>query len=176
MKREEIVEQLYRVHGARLVRRLTRMLGQPALAKDVAQDTYERLLRWDQLEKASPRAYKTILFRFAYRLVIDQVRQSQTVERGEVTLAAEHTYQPFEPLAEPERGVWADQAITHLAQFVDSLPKSLREPWILRCLHGLDHPDICARLGITATALEERLRGARMLCREHMANVGFEHF
>jgi RNA polymerase sigma-70 factor, ECF subfamily len=173
-RRDEIVDQLIRVHTTDLVKRLRRVLGQGAQAEEVAQDAYERLLRWAQLEAIGPEARKAVLFATAHRLAIDRLRRANTASRGVVTVAADHADPAFEPLAHPERLLMAHQAVTQLTEIIDSLPERLREPMLLRYVEELSHQAICARLGIQERNLEQRITEARALCRERMKNVGFD--
>lgn len=170
-RREAIVETLIRVHGKQLVSYLSRMLGQSAIAEEVAQDTYMRLLRWETLEERSPEARKAVLFTTGYRLAIDRIRRRRAAARGDAVVAAEHADPPFESLAQPERQVMAKQAVALLTEIVDSLPQRLREPWVLRYIEELPREEICARLGITASNLDQRISEARAICEARMSSI-----
>ena len=173
-QRDEVVELLTRVHGQQLKKRLTRVTGQPDVAEEIAQDTYERLLRWEQLEESSPEVRKAVLFATAHRLAIDRVRRAQAATRGAVILAADHADEVFRPLDHPEQQVLAEQAFTRLMKLVDSLPDRLREPWVLRYAEELPRHVICTRLNIPETTLHKRISEARALCLAQMVSDGFD--
>lgn len=174
MRREEIVEHLIRVHGKQLVSYLSRMLRQPAIAEEVAQDTYVKLLGWDQLEDRPPEIRKAAMFRIGYRLAINRIRRRHAAARGELAVAAEHADPVFESLALPERHVMAEQALAQLNEIIDALPERLREPWVLRYIEELPREAICMRLGITASNLDQRITEVRRICEERMTSTGFD--
>ena len=72
-RREELVEQLCRAHEAQLLQYLTRMLGQPEVAREVVQDTYERIHKLYKPEDVMfPRA---MLFKIATNFALMRLRR-----------------------------------------------------------------------------------------------------
>jgi RNA polymerase sigma-19 factor, ECF subfamily len=173
-RRKTIVDRLIRTHHSQLTGFLRRMLGSAAIAEEVAQDTYEKFLRWEKLEERPIVAQKAALFRSGRRLAIDHLRRVQSGARADLLAEAGHTEGTSNALAQPERQVMLEQVVTRLTQIIDSLPDRLREPFNLRYVDEWPPQAICAHLGITIDNYHHRIMEARRICAERMASSGFD--
>ena len=173
-RREEIVRRLMQLHGERLVRRLSSMIGQGAIAEEIVQDTYMRLLEWPHLETVPAEDLGAVMFTTAHRLAVNWLRDGQTAARKQSLIEASHTAEVHEPLGAAERSVMAQQAVARLAEIIDSLPARLREVMVARYVEDLPREVICTRLRISAKNLEHRIREARATCHEQLKSSGFD--
>jgi RNA polymerase sigma-70 factor (ECF subfamily) len=146
------------------------MLGTFDLAREVAQDTYEKMhcsYRADDV--MFPRA---MLFRIATTTALMLMRRAR-LEASIISGPAGMDEVPDEAPA-PERRVIADQASQRLVQIVKELRPSLREPFILAYVQGEPRKEIAGQLGITLKRLDKRLTQALKEIRERLAAVGID--
>lgn len=147
------VERLFRLYHAPLVRYLTRRLGDRDWAEEIAQETFLRALRQDQI--SSERSW---LFAVATNLVRDdarkQSRQRKHLELLRAEAEAQSTVEP-EPtsMERDEERALARQAVESLAER-DRLALLMRE-------EGLDYDEIAAALDITRSSVGTTLSRAR---------------
>lgn len=160
--RTSLLDLLVASYGE-LLRRLTRRLGSPVAAADVAQDTYLRLQRAETLPRVdNPRAY---LFRVADNLAADHQRRDAARRRW--TTAGELPEQPDER-AGPEAALDARQRLEVLRQAIDELPPKCRAVFLMHKLEGLSHAAIAARLGISKSMVEKHVMKALAHCRDRL--------
>jgi RNA polymerase sigma-70 factor (ECF subfamily) len=62
---------------------------------------------------------------------------------------------------QPDQEVMNEELQTSLEGSLQNLPAPLREPLILRCLHGLAYPDIATRMNLTECTVRKRVQLAR---------------
>lgn len=141
----------------RLMQFATRMLGDPAEAEDVTQETMLRL--WRQAPRWQPGAAQvsTWAYRVAANLCTDRLRRRRPL--------------PLEAAPEPADGapgaearlIAADRAGA-LAAALLALPERQRQAVVLRHLEGLSNPAIAEVMGIGVEAVESlTARGRRAL-------------
>ena len=143
-----------------------RLLGRPAEAEDVAQETFLRL--WQHAARWSPDArLSTWLFRVAHNLAIDRLRA-----RREVGPAA------LEAAAAPDRPsglLQRKQLASAVEQALLALPERQRAAIALCHYEGLGNPEIAAVLEISVEAVESLLSRGRRALRETLSSVRGEH-
>jgi RNA polymerase sigma-70 factor (ECF subfamily) len=166
----DLLEQLYRDHEAALLQYLTRMLGTADLAREVAQDTYEKLhtsYRPGQL--LFPRA---MLFKIATNTALMRLRRAR-LESSIIRGPAGMDEVPDEA-APPERRAMADEVNQHLTQAIRDLRPKLREVFVLAYVQGQPRKEIAEALGITLKRLDKRLTQALKECRERLTAFGVD--
>lgn len=153
-----------------LVRFLTRRVRSAADARDLAQETYVRLLRVDRLELVrDPQAY---LFRVAANLAYEhQLKQRrERLHLRDVDVQADlATLGTLTPEDDAERALRA----ARLAEALASLAPRHRAAVILHRRDGLTYEEIAAELGVTAHAVKKYLAVGLSQCRERLA--GWRH-
>lgn len=142
------LDALYRSHGGWLLDFLRRRFGRDA-AEDLAQETYVRLARTGG-DVQSPKAF---LATTALNAARDQARRRAVRPR----LVHQED--------RPEDGSAPSQAETLLAkQVIDSLPRNLREVFLLSRFGGLTYAEIAQQCGVSVKTVEARMTKALKLC------------
>jgi RNA polymerase sigma-70 factor (ECF subfamily) len=141
-------EQLVRDHQQPVWRFLRRMLGDDALAEDVAQETFIRLFR--RLESYTFESkFSTWLFQIARNAGIDELRRRERQTRVATTAPPQ-----LSPVAPPDVHAELEAAIA-------SLPDDLREALLLVEVLGLRYREAGAALGIPEGTVKSRVFQAR---------------
>jgi RNA polymerase sigma-70 factor (ECF subfamily) len=157
------IERLFATYHATLVRFLTRRLGDRDWAEEVAQETFIRALRQEEL--VNERAW---LFAVASNLVRDEARKDMRRRRHLELLAAEarDTYAEA-PDITLERALDAADA----RRALEALADRDRQALLLR-EEGLDYPEIAEILGIAVSSVGTTLsRARRRLAETYEAQV-----
>jgi RNA polymerase sigma-70 factor (ECF subfamily) len=147
------VERLFREYHPTLVRYLTRRLGDRDWAEEVAQETFLRALRQENI--LNERAW---LFAVATNLVRDDARK-ETRRRKHLTLLAQEVRanESLEPepseLERAEEAAMARKAVEQLAER-DRLALLMRE-------EGLDYDEIAEALKLSRGSIGTTLARAR---------------
>ncbi len=149
----------------KLIRVLARLVRDPELARDLAQETfwrvYNRLERFDTSRRFGP-----WLFRVAVNLGLDWLRRSRTEPPAPASIDRPHGdgRLPFE-LPDPDPRIQ-----TELAQEVQytlaQLPVSYRTVLVLRDLEGFSSSEVAAIVGRREATIRWRLSKARDKFRE----------
>lgn len=150
---------LYRTTLAPLRRYLSRMLGNPTEAQDVAHDAYLRVYPVVARKDASqPRA---LLFLTARRLAINRLKR-----RSISPFAREMSDPESAPATTPgvAQQAMARQELALLETAIAGLPDGCRTVLLLRKVDLLSHREIAERLGITVSTVEKQhARALRLL-------------
>lgn len=145
-------DRLFREYHAPLVRYLTRRLGDRDWAEEVAQETFLRALR--QQELLNERAW---LFAVATNLVRDAARQESRQRRHLELLRAEEAERVAEP-ADTAMLRAEERALARRA--LEQLPERDREALLMR-EEGLNYEEIGEALGIAVGSVGTTLSRAR---------------
>jgi RNA polymerase sigma-70 factor (ECF subfamily) len=153
---------IFREHYPALVVSATRVLGERALAEEIAQDVLLELWRRrETLELTGPvRAY---LHSAARNRSLNRLRQGKTAQRGEVYVKA-----PTEaPSADSQ--VISGELEDAVAGAVASLSGPQREVFEMSRTRGLTYNEIAVLLGISVKSVEARMGRALKQLREQLA-------
>jgi RNA polymerase sigma-70 factor (ECF subfamily) len=149
-------EALFAAHRPAVVRYLTRAVGYPDAALDLAQDVFVRVAQAARLPQGES-AQKSWIFTIARNLAIDHHRRRSVrdVERTE------------SPAAEPARAETThDSAVVN--QALASLDPIARDVFVMRELAGLSYAEIAEVCGLTPDAVRSRIHRARLQLRAHL--------
>ena len=139
----------------------TRLCRDPADARDLVQDTFERAVRaWSRLpEDANVRAW---LITILNRLFIDRCRRTRR------TTPIDADVVPLEvPCAEPAAPpAWARVTAEQLARAVERLDDEFRRAYELHAIQGRSYKEIAAALEIPPSTVGTRLLRARRKLRD----------
>jgi RNA polymerase sigma factor (sigma-70 family) len=153
------VERLYTAHNGWLQQWLRRRLGCPALAADLAQDTFVRLL-------AKPRKLhdlsgsRSYLRTVADRLCIDLWRR-QSIEQAWLEVLAARA----EPVAiSAQDHAIIIEAFCELDEMLRRLPKQVAQAFMLSQLEGLSYREIATRLQVSERTVKSYMAKAMLEC------------
>lgn len=154
-------DTLYARYRVRLLRYLVRLTGRTAVAEELYQETWGRVI--DSRERYAPSArFAAWLFRIAHHLAIDHLRRTHpTVDADEVLVAF--------PGAAEDDPAWAlDNAeqMQRLASLVEALPPEQKSVLLLRAEGELTLEEIAANTGTGRETIKSRLRYALAKLRE----------
>jgi RNA polymerase sigma factor (sigma-70 family) len=155
----ETVAQLFRENNRALIGFLVARLRSVQDAKEVAQETYVRLLQMGSPETSNlVRAY---LFRVAGNLAIDRLRRRATRDRATEDLPSELSG----GLGLPERQLLADEELLLLSRCLEELPEKVRSAFLMCRLEGLTQNEIADRLRVTDRMVRKYITQALLHCR-----------
>ncbi len=158
----------------RLVRYLGRLVRDPALGQDLAQETLLRVYKAGE-QLRNPEARTAWIYRIATNLALDHLRrrrgadaQGHTIPANDdVSGDAEDTATSSEDMSAEDR--LEQQEIAECLQLhVDALPESLRACLILRDVEGLGEKPVAEILGCSVGAVKVRTHRARKKLREQL--------
>lgn len=179
----EAIRRLVERYSARLQRYLTSLVGEPALAEDLLQDTWLRVVeRLDTYD--SRQSFKVWLFAVARHRAIDSLRQrarqrrllgypaeGRESEEGEwldpLELVPADSPSPLEQLGEAEL---AGRVNTVFAL----LPEHYREVLLLRFQEELALEEIARLLRAPLSTVKTRVQRGLVLLRQRAESLGFE--
>jgi RNA polymerase sigma-70 factor (ECF subfamily) len=139
-----------------------RMLGDPLLADDVAQDAFLRA--WQRLETYKPQySFRNWLFSIATHLALDMLRRErETVDVDEAPLRS--------PEAGPEAEMETQERVDAVRSAVLALSPAARAVLVLREYESLSYQEIADMLHIPLGTVMSRLNYARSQLRQSLAH------
>jgi RNA polymerase sigma-70 factor (ECF subfamily) len=150
-------ETLYARHRQRLHRYLLRQLRDRALADDVFQDTWQRVIAARHGWKPEA-GFSTWLYRIAHNRMNDHWRAGK--HRPPAPADADLRTARVEDPDTPERALSAFESRRQLQVALDALPPEQREVVLLRLEHELGLEDIGVITGVGRETVKSRLRYA----------------
>jgi RNA polymerase sigma-70 factor (ECF subfamily) len=156
---------LVRRYERKLIRVLARLVRDPELARDLAQETFWRVYtRLDRFDTA--RRFGPWLFRVGVNLGLDQIRRSRNELSPPTSIDRPHGEGrlPFE-VPDPDPRIQEDLA--QEVQFIlAQMPVSYRAILVLRDLEGFSSSEVAAIVGRREATIRWRLSKARDKFRE----------
>ncbi|MGA7537643.1 MAG: RNA polymerase sigma factor [Steroidobacteraceae bacterium] len=167
---EEFVERLCRTHEAPLLAYLTQMLGRADIAREVAQDAFEKMHRMYRPDQVLfPRA---MLFKMATNFALMHLRRRR-LESAMIMGSAGMEEVPDHRLG-PDRQAMADQIGQHLANVINGLRPNLRKVFVMAHVQGKPRKEIAAALGISEKRVDKRMTKALKACRDSLSSQGID--
>lgn len=150
-------EQLYGRHRGGLYRFLLRQLREPALADDLFQDVWQRVIA-ARLDWKPEAAFTTWLYRIAHNRLNDHWRaqKHRPAAPADAEARTAHLVDPDEP----ERRLSEFEQRRQLRMALDALPDDQREVVLLRLERELSLEEIGRITGVTRETVKSRLRYA----------------
>ncbi|MBB3844617.1 sigma-70 family RNA polymerase sigma factor [Xanthomonas arboricola] len=153
------LQNIYVDHHSWLKSWLIRKLGNDALALDLAQDAFMRLIcsRIPTDAIRMPRAYLTTV---AHGLVVNHWRR-QSIERAYLDALAARGEMAS---PSPEEAKLALEALEEIDALLDGLPARSRQAFLLSQLDGWPYAKIARHLGITVNMVQKAMIRALQGC------------
>ena len=153
----EIIDALIEIYQHRLLRYLMSLTGNRAMAEDLFQETWVRVLERGQ-QYRSQWKFDVWLFSIARHLVIDEFRRKRGLSLDELMdpdagsgfEPSGHDPSPFDHLA-------ADQQGERMARVMSGIPAIYREALVLRFHDDLALEDIAAIIKVPLSTVKSRL-------------------
>jgi RNA polymerase sigma factor (sigma-70 family) len=152
---------LYSATLAPLRRYLTRLLGNPGEAEEIAHDAYMRV--YPAFTRGETRYPTALIYTTARRLAINRIkrRSISPISREEAAPEASATQGPG-----VAQQVMARQEWSLMESAIAGLPEGCRAVLLLRKVELLSHKEISERLGIAVSTVEKQhARALRLLRR-----------
>lgn len=163
----------------RIYRLVLRFIRDPALAEDVAQETFLRAYRAIGQFRGDSQFY-TWLYRIAVntakKAISDDIRDP-TVSEGDAAGHDEETFSPTELLSNhetPESILVSKEIVQTVNAAMESLPEDLRMAITLREIEGLSYEDIAEAMQCPIGTVRSRIFRAREAIAERLRPV-IEH-
>jgi len=158
------VSELFLAHQERLCRHLRRRLASEIDARDLAQETYLRMLRASDrgLVVKHPRAY---LYTIANNLVSE--RNAREIPNG--CRVGEHELLELEsPEPSPEEKVERQNQLELVEQVLGELSPKCRAVVTMRSRQGMTNREVAERLGISTDMVKKYMKTAMARCRKQL--------
>lgn len=163
-------EELYRRHHPVLMRRLTRLCGNAAVAEELAQETFLRAAQ--RIGTRGDLRFRAWVLRIGTNLGIDHLRALKRAPA--LSMDALLVVKPMAGSGvelDTETHVERRETARFVAKVLNQLNPRHRQVLVLRELEGLDYRSIAERLGVSSSAVETLLFRARGRFREEYAKA-----
>jgi RNA polymerase sigma factor (sigma-70 family) len=165
-KKHSFLEELVTQHGPALQRFLTRKLRSPEEAADVAQETYLRLHKLEDLGKlTNARAF---MFQTAANMAVDQLRRTILHEKY---VEFEVHKEPRQNNSSPDRILNAEEQLQHIYQTIEGLPLKCRQAFLLHRKSGMSYSAIAEEMSISVSSVEKYILQALKECRKARSTI-----
>ena len=149
------VQELYVRHSPGLVRRLTRRTGCTELARDLANETFLKVLGLAPAKLRSIEQPQAFLWRVSVNLLHDWSRARALSERSRPMIEADD-HETFDQVTALE----SRDTLRRLEQVIDRLKPKTREIFLAHRVKGLTYAEIADELGLTVKGVEKQMSKA----------------
>ena len=163
-------EQLYTRHKGALYRFMLRSVSEPALAEELFQETWFKVIRARSSYRPDAK-FTTWLYHIAGNILIDHYRKNgkwdEALEADEEALCTV----PAVDYELPEQQTHANRQIQRLLDCLALLPAAQKQVFLLKEEAGLAIEEIAAALNAGKEAIKSRMRYAIQKLRECMGEL-----
>jgi RNA polymerase sigma-70 factor (ECF subfamily) len=149
---------LVREHGNEVYTLARRLVGDPHMAADIAQETLIRA--WKALPSFRGDA---ALSTWLHRITVNTAWTHKKRARRHLALSLDDVTDLAGPMTSdhPETAGEIVELRAHLRQALDSLPEAQRQVVVMKDIYDWSHAEIAEAMGITVSAAKVRLHRAR---------------
>ncbi len=151
-------ETLYQRHRGSLLRYLTRQLSDRAVAEELYQEVWLKVINARERYRSSA-SFRTYLYHIAHNVLIDCYRK-QKPESARAEPMNENLEQIADPIENPERLVSGQNQVRTLLELLDCLPQDQRETFLLKEEAGLTIEEIAITTETGPETVKSRIRYA----------------
>jgi RNA polymerase sigma factor (sigma-70 family) len=158
------VSQLFRDHNRLLVSYLTSRLGSQHEAKELAQESYVRVLQLQ--DPGDPSLLRAYLFKTATNLAIDRIRHRRVQQQAEGQPALFDSLSPSGGESSDPASQLANREETALLLgYLQELPVKCQQVFNLHRLEGVAQNAVAVRVGISERMVRRHVTYAMVYCR-----------
>ncbi|MEE4114742.1 MAG: RNA polymerase sigma factor [Marinilabiliaceae bacterium] len=144
-------------YSDRIFRFILKSLGDEERAKDIVQDSYEKL--WRNIDDLEFSKAKSWLFSTAYNTMIDIIRKEKRMISSDDSITEEYTCEGYSDLNE----------VLHLC--LEKLPDNYKAPLLLRDYEGYSYNEISTITGQSESQVKINIYRGRMAMRKMIGNI-----
>ncbi|MGC8823449.1 MAG: sigma-70 family RNA polymerase sigma factor [Bacteroidales bacterium] len=168
--RIEAFEELVLRHQTRLYNYILMMVRQPALAEDIFQETFVKVIRSIREGKYyDDGKFLSWVTRIAHNLIIDHYRREKKMKM----VSSDNEENPLANInmmaASTEDGIVKHQMLKEVRSFIEQLPFEQREVVIMRVYLDMSFKEIAEQTGVSLNTALGRMRYALINLRKMMA-------
>jgi RNA polymerase sigma factor (sigma-70 family) len=157
------VSHLFREHNHALVGYLTARLRSEQEAKEVAQETYVRLLQMQ--DPGTPGLLRAYLFKTATNLAIDRLRHRKVRHRAEEQPGSFDDSDTIRSeFDDPAKQLLAREQADQLLGYLQELPIKCQHVFNLHRFEGVPQHEVASRLGFSERMVRRYVTYAMMYC------------
>lgn len=153
------IEELYRRHGAMVLRRARRILGEEEAARDAMQEVFVKVMR-DRESFRGESSPVTWLYKVTTNLCLNKIRDAS---RRRALLAQSAPVEPAASAPAPEERAG-------IAAFLATLPDELREIAVYYFVDEMNQDEIAEIVGVSRRTVGNRLDEFRVAARAAFGN------
>lgn len=181
---EESFQIIFRRYERRICNFLLKRIGDEALAEDLTQNIFVRILR--NAQKFDPkRDFSTWCFTIVHNVLknhyrslgrsrMDHFSDLAAPRASGSAKSANPVFDARCPNVTPEEDTYREQLKVQFAQALAQLDPSIRDPFVLNQIEGLSYPEISASLALPVSTVKSRTNRARTQLRQVLAAFGAE--
>lgn len=164
--------QLVELHQGQVYNLAYRMLGSPAPAEDVAQETF--ISAFQHLASYRGGSFKSWLLRIATNGCYDHLRSVKRQRSSSLDSMMEEdpSWEPASKRESPEECTLRGELSRSIRAALDILPPDQRAVLILSDIHGLAYEEVAQATGASLGTVKSRLSRARAHLRGYFAEHG----
>lgn len=166
---EQAFEQLIERHQSSVIGTVSKMLGNPSDAEDIAQQVFIRL--WKSAPRYKPKAkFTTFLFTITRNLVFNESRRKSRKKQYSIEEREDdfHLQTQDHQTAAPDRDILQQELRLAIDQAINRLPKKQRMAVILRRYENMPYDEIGKILNLSVSAIKSQLFRARHALRDDL--------
>lgn len=164
------IESAIRDNEAVLVKWLTRRLGDPDAADDVAQSVFLRV--WSYAATAMVNNPRALIFKTAGNLAINELKRRSTFNRRHIMSSEDDKNETISNIAgtdpTPEKQTSLRQDVKNTLDAIAALPEPARTAFSMNRFDGLSYREIAKRLNVSESSVEKYMIAALKQLREKL--------
>ena len=170
---ETAMTQTQTKYGNFLLSIANRILSDQEDARECVNDTYWGA--WNAIPPTRPRVLSAFLGKMTRRISIDRWRHLSAERRGggTVPLALEELAGCIPGGSDPAAAVEAKELAKAIDSFLNTLPQTEQQVFVLRYFHLAGILEIARRYRITESKVKSMLHRTRLKLRAHLAKEGY---